>query len=252
MSEATTTAQPGDEKLRKYLTFMLGANPQVESERIVSRRMKALKIAAEIAPELKQVQALQEGLQETLAKLEELRRGVWTEPAERMRGELSAIDIVAHPHLEPVVARLGTLLKHRQALAAVAVGNATADTEFITHFREVLSAAPQLRSELRERAVSAFTDRKLRKAGRRTLKRLQQEVPEICELETEWIASLKKQKTKWFQGTSKPLSQMLVTRETWFDKAVYYFWTAVKWMFMAYIIFVILGVIIAIITGAKK
>lgn len=202
MSDASPASkQPNQEKLRKYLTFMLNASPQAESERIVSKRMKALRLEATATPEAKAAQKTQENLQHTLTFLEEIRNSVWKRSPQELETALAKVDTSAYPHLEPMVDRLRTIVRSRPQLTQATEmlqANDSIDEDFLKVFKQVLSAQPQERSDLRERAVVAFSNRTLRKRGRKTLKILEQVTPELYALEADWIDRMSKQRPKFF------------------------------------------------------
>lgn len=195
MSDVTPAAeQPQGAKLRKYLTFMLNASPQDESERIVYARMKAMRLVEEKPRAVAAAQEVQEGLQAANVLIEELRESIWTKPQEELQQVIASIEVQKHVHLRPVLDRFDTILRNRDQLTLLLDRSKKSEQSFLQVFRDVLTAPPQQRAELRERARTAFMIRKLRRAGLKTLKKIEEIAPEVSVLEADWISQLRERK----------------------------------------------------------
>lgn len=189
-----------NEKLLQYVERALLTNPLEESAAIIRRRNRLLGLEAAptsaAAPAAKATApsvdpALQR--QRLLKQIETLRAGFWSMELTSLRGQIDALDASDFPDVDAVVRRLATVAKHRGELPRI-LGNKAFDPDFFKIFKEVLIAAPRDSAIVKEKALVAFGERKLRNRGTKMIKLMEKELPHYYHLETQWLKSLMAQR----------------------------------------------------------
>jgi hypothetical protein len=188
-----SSAAPSDnDKLLQYVERALRQNPLQESAAIIRRRNRLLGLGAAVAPAASGRQSsIDSGAQrQTLLKqIETIRTGFWTMELGTLRESLARLDAKEFPDVDAVVRRLSLVAKHRDQIPRI-LGQKDFDPDFFKIFKDVLIAAPRDSAIVKERALVAFGERKLRKRGTRMIKLIERELPYFHQLESQWLKSL--------------------------------------------------------------
>jgi hypothetical protein len=186
-----------NEKLLQYVERALRTNPLEESAAIIRRRSRLLGLEAAPTKLTAARPAIDPGVQrQTLLKrVEAIRAGFWTMQLGALRESLAQLDAKDFPDVDAVVRRLSTVAKHRDQIPRI-LGNKAFDADFFKIFKEVLIAAPRDSAIVKERALVAFGDAKLRRRGTKMIKLVERELPYFYELESQWLKSLVAQRGK--------------------------------------------------------
>ncbi len=187
------TANADDKRQRTvaYLKRSLQLNPLYESDQIIRHRSKALGLTQ--AKNLLTSSSLAARRGRLLKKIDAIRADCWTEPVEPLLAKLEALKLDDQPDLLRTAERLEIILTNRQHLPPLAQ-HEDFDEKFLTCFKQILTLPPRELAIPREKVVASFRNRKLRKRGMKMIELLEQEVPELCLLEQDWLDSLKRQK----------------------------------------------------------
>ena len=193
MSDAKAESR---DRANSYLEQMLSMNPMVAGEEIVCTRAKALKLQPPAGPAIPHdTEQLQSRRREFLQRLADTREKFWSLTPEKLQVRLNRLDVGPYPDLAATVARLRTVASHRPDLARL-YDRAELNRDFLNAFRQVLVAPSRDVAILKEQLLSKFRNRAFRKAGRRMVKILEQELPAIYELEADWLETLYRQKVE--------------------------------------------------------
>ena len=192
-----SSAAPSDnDKLLQYVERALRQNPLQESAAIIRRRNRLLGLEKAVAPAAGGRQnSVDPGVQrQTLLKqIETIRAGFWTMQLGTLRESLARLDAKEFPDVDAVVRRLTLVAKHRDQIPRI-LGQKDFDPDFFKIFKDVLIAAPRDLAIVKERALVAFGERKLRKRGTRMIKLIERELPYFHQLESQWLKSLMAQR----------------------------------------------------------
>lgn len=172
-----------------YVAHCLRLNPMWEAEAVLAARADAHGISAdERSPHHR---AAEEARRKTELRdrVYRLRDGVWTQPLDRLRRDLADLSLDGEPELQALAAKLRTIANNRAQLPAL-TQDKRFDGDFFDCFKQVLAGGPRESAAMREQVVSSFQDKVLRRRGMRMLKLMRREVPELCELEKDWLRSL--------------------------------------------------------------
>jgi hypothetical protein len=189
-----------NEKLLQYVERALLTNPLEESAAIIRRRNRLLGLEptpASATPAAKQAQtpAVDPAVkrQHLLKRIETIRAGFWSMDLTSLRGQIDALDAGDFPDVDAVVRRLATVAKHRDQIPRI-LGNKAFDPDFFKIFKEVIIASPRDSAIVKEKALVAFGERKLRNRGTKMIKLMEKELPHYYHLETQWLKSLMAQR----------------------------------------------------------
>lgn len=189
-----------NEKLLQYVERALRTNPLQESAAIIRRRNRLLGLeptptSATTTAKQAQTPAVDPTVkrQELLKRIETIRAGFWSMELVSLRSQIQNLDAGDFPDVDAVVRRLATVAKHRGEIPRILVNKAF-DSDFFKIFKEVLIAAPRDSAVMKERALAAFGDRKMRRRGTKMIKLIEKELPHYYQLETQWLKSLMAQR----------------------------------------------------------
>ncbi|WP_428307815.1 hypothetical protein [Lacipirellula sp.] len=192
-----SSAPPSDnDKLLQYVERALRQNPLQESAAIIRRRNRLLGLEAAVTPKASGGSgSVDPGAQrQTLLKqIEKIRATFWTMKLDTLRESLAQLDAKEFPDVDAVVRRLTLVAKHRDQIPRI-LGQKDFDSDFFRVFKEVLIAAPRDSAIVKEKALVAFCERKLRKRGTRMIKLIERELPYFHQLESQWLKSLMAQR----------------------------------------------------------
>ncbi|MEM8865867.1 MAG: hypothetical protein AAGF31_10025 [Planctomycetota bacterium] len=175
-----------------YLTRTLQMNPLYEGDAIIALRSKALRLTKP-TKETAGADAANRRTQ-ALNTLAEIREKCWSAPPEELLSRLDAIPTDHMPDVQAAAERLKVVAQNRAKLPELSQ-HKHFDGEFFSCLKQILAASPRETSVLREQVLASFRAGKLRKRGRRMIKLIEKELPELYRLEADWFASLLQQKT---------------------------------------------------------
>jgi len=169
-------------------------NPLYESEKIIRYRNKAFSNQNR-TPAIKPVKTTSDAKQrsQTLEEINAIRAACWTEPVAPLLTKLKQLDVRDHPDMQRTCNRLSVILRNRSRMPELATRKHF-DEQFLACFKKILTLPTRELAILREQAVASFRKRSLRGRGMKMIRLLEDEVPELCQLEREWLDSLKRQK----------------------------------------------------------
>lgn len=179
-----------------YLTRMLQKNPAEESGSIIRARSRALGLAKKTKEQTTSVidpserQRQREFLLERVAKI---RQNIWNTKPEPLNQEFAKLNAENFPDIQATVNRLKTILNHRNQLPALSQ-HPDFDGDFFSVFKQVLSSPPREIAVLKEQVLVSFGKGKMRRRGKKMIKLMKQELPEVYSLEATWLDSLARQK----------------------------------------------------------
>ena len=100
-----------------------------------------------------------------------------------------------NPISERAANRLRVILNNRRAACQNWRVTSTSTKSSLSCFKQILNASAARAGRSRaNRSIASFRNAKLRKRGMKMIALLEKEVPELCQLEQEWLNSLKRQK----------------------------------------------------------
>lgn len=186
-----------DPKVVAYLQGQLARNPWHESEEIVAKRAKALRLERRNP----QAEAMEHGrrreqVRETLARV---RAAAFTGDAQTLAAEVQALPVTDFPDLAAAAARLQVILSSRAKLPTL-VHAPDFDADFLAILKQVLVSPARETAVVKEKALVAFNRRTLRKRGQRMIGLVRRELPELYALERDWLDSLSSLKRRSYAG----------------------------------------------------
>jgi len=181
-----------------YLSRLLQMNPVSQGEEIIALRTKAFhRQARKSSPSIARPEAVFDKRRVLLEKLEAVRTNFWQLPLPLLQQELSQLDATEFPDVHATVKRLHTVANHREGFPVLAQMRGF-DGDLFGAIKKVLVAPARETAILREQVLSSFQKRARNKKGRRMVRLLEKEMPEVYRLETDWFNALKRQKVKDF------------------------------------------------------
>ena len=180
----------------EYLTRQLSRNPIHESAEIVTLRAKAFKLKAR-APAAAQADVPAGQRQQAKAQLENIRNQCFAAPTEQLLGQLNQLPLAEYPELAALGKRLRVILDSRGKLPALS-SDKRFDGDFFSCLKKVLVSPSRDVSVLREQVLSSFRHRKNRRRGQAMIRLIKEELPELYELEADWLGSLLKYRAAKF------------------------------------------------------
>jgi hypothetical protein len=103
------------------------------------------------------------------------------------------MDPSSFPDLEAAVGRLAIIAAHRDAMTQLKESSAFDET-FGSCFEEILVSSPRDVALLKAEIATSFRDKQVRTRGRRSIRLLRRQFPELFDLESDWLNSLYRQK----------------------------------------------------------
>jgi len=182
----------------RYLQKTLQMNPLYESDEIIERRTRAT--GQTKTKETTEANS-EDHRPKVLEQIAHVREVCWKEPVASLYQKIEAIDATPFPDLDAALKRLRVVADQRNNLSEISK-HADFDTHFFTCLQRVLVASPRETSELREQVFAAFSTQKLRRRGMKTIQLIKKKVPEIYDLEADWLGALAKHKRVLGQNDS--------------------------------------------------
>lgn len=188
-----SNSSPPNEAVRSYLIAQLQRDPAQHAPAIMRARTRELKLdkekgsAVDVAVQRKRWNKAKESL-------DALRKRIWTAPLAELEQELTKLPTARFPDVTHAAERLRIVLANRDKLPAL-TQHKDFWVDFFNVFKEVLVAPPQEVGVLRERCVGMFRQRAVHRKGSRMIELLAREIPVLYELESDWLSSLKRQKS---------------------------------------------------------
>ncbi|MCA9065372.1 MAG: hypothetical protein KDA96_20025 [Planctomycetaceae bacterium] len=178
------------ERTARYLTAALRLNPMFEAPQILNLRDRYLGKAVSRTASVVSKPDLSEQRAMIAKQLEKLRSEFWTTDLNELRQRLSDIQASAFPDLMHAIRRLQTVAAHRHLFPQLAEKGAAALRVF-NAFREILVAPPFAAAEIRQKTMYKTQDVK---PVRVLIGAIQKVMPEVYELEADWLDTMKKLK----------------------------------------------------------
>ncbi len=195
-----------EERIVAYVTKALRQNPFEQSASIVRRRNRLLGLL----PREQKTQAQPdtasplEARKRLQAEIDRVRKAIWKDPIPELSRALAALDTDRFPDLGSSVRRLQTIVGHRDRFPGL-TAHKDFDGDFFEVFREVLAASPRESAMLKEKVLVRFGKRRLRKKGTRMIRLIQRELPQLYELESDWLGTLTRRRPRqWVVSSSIP------------------------------------------------
>lgn len=187
-------ARPLQESI-DYMVRVLQMNPVQQCEEIISARSSELgqpNIAD--AARLEAAKAKSDR-QSVLARLDELRGEFWSLPLETLQGRIAQLDTHGYADVAAAVARLRVVAAHREEFPKLSA-KLGIDRYFADSLKDILTKPPREVATMREHELASLNDGAQRKLGRRFVKLVKRQMPEIYKLEVDWFESIYRQKTQ--------------------------------------------------------
>ncbi len=176
-----------------YVAHCLRLNPMWETDQILATRAEAHGATEEFQSPYQRAAEEAERKTALRDRVYKLRDNVWKSPLDKLRNELADLSLEGESDLQAIAGRLRVIANARTQLPAL-TQDKRFDGDFFDCFKQVLSGGPRESAAMRERVAASFQDKALGRRGIRMIKLLQREVPELYELESDWLRSLRKKK----------------------------------------------------------
>jgi hypothetical protein len=117
-------------------------------------------------------------------------------PENGLHVELCRLAALGFDELAPIVTKLQTVARHRQAFVDLST-SCDANPKLIVMLKEVFALAPRDTAELKEGIRLAFRRPLWRRVQRQYLLKLRDQIPDLWQLEESWLTSLLHQRSYW-------------------------------------------------------
>lgn len=176
-----------------YMVRLVQMNPMHEGDEIVKARSKALGLAKKEAANTQDVTEPKIERRKLLEQLDAIRADFWSMPIDALQAKLATLNAGDYADLQAAVTRLQVVAAHRSQFPKLTQMTGF-DGHFFSALKEVLIQSPRETAVLREQVLSTFRNRARRKSGRKMVELLQNEMPAVYELESDWFETLRRQK----------------------------------------------------------
>jgi hypothetical protein len=190
----------GSEDLSRVLAYAVEAlqlDPQRDAERIITRRIEFLR-GGDSGPDRKPDHwAVRQIRRQAIEDLYQLRQNFWTLSQDELDAKLRQTAAADAPELQPAVSRLQIVARNRQAFLELATSDA--NPSFVDMMKDVLVLSPRETAPLKEAIRQALRRPIWRRSRRQFLLRMQTQLPELCQLEWDWLELVLRQRTRLTQ-----------------------------------------------------
>lgn len=170
----------------RYLNSVLPLNPLSQSDRIVTARSKFLGIDPQQSADEFSDENLRDRREELADKLDEIRREFWSSDLQYVQSNLSKLRCGDFPDLEAAAIRLQRLAANRHHFGALAE-EGLADPKFFKSFRIIMVAPPRIADSQRDKEIESIRSDKRLKRVKKMVKQIRREMPDVYELERDWL-----------------------------------------------------------------
>jgi hypothetical protein len=181
-----------------YLVRTLQLNPALQGEEIIRSRMEMLGLT-NLTP-VKDA-AVSDGVRdrrECMDLLKDARASFWTLSTEELTSRLAELEQMDFPDIRLAARRLETVLQHREEVSRIFEGS---DRVYVDSIKRVLTASRGEANAAKQDALATFNGWSSRRKGRRALKRLKGELPEVYQLDRDWLEmAYSHSRTSWLKG----------------------------------------------------
>ncbi|QDT88447.1 hypothetical protein [Gimesia algae] len=184
-----------DSRETEYVKQLLQMNPLEQPLEILSLRHDFLKPQTGGRPIVDASLSIFERKEQTLKNMEALRKCLWKLDDESLRAQVEAIDISEFPDLAISYSRLKAAADHRDSFRQLRQ-HRHCFPEFFNQFCGLVSASPQKATERRAECMEASrkgsfdTRNRSPKDYYRIAHSIQQELPELYQLEKPWLSHI--------------------------------------------------------------
>ena len=186
-----TSAANSESRRVRYLTRVLKLNPVFQAGEIVELRNKYLGLKS--LTSTNQSDGDNEEFEERRAAaariIERVREHFWQLPLDRLRGKLAGLKLNAFPDLKHAATRLTVLAANRDTLPSL-VQHKDFDSSLFTALKTVLISSPREAVSVKEKFQKRLPDKQPRNQAVRMVRLLKSNVPEVYELEQDWLDSI--------------------------------------------------------------
>lgn len=179
----------------KYLSRVLRANPLERADDIVRGRARFLglkdrKAEGLSAPDPGEVRESRAYVAE---RIDEIRERFWSMQVSHIKAAIGDLDLEPFPDLERAAERLRTVAVHRKQFPALAQERGF-DSNFFECLKLVFVLPAKEAAEQRERALNLAKHPRKAKRIKKMIRSLEQQMPEVYDLEAEWFDVLRRQR----------------------------------------------------------
>ncbi|WP_010584695.1 hypothetical protein [Schlesneria paludicola] len=186
-----TSASNSDSRRVRYLTRALCLNPVFQAGEIVELRNKYLGLKA--LPSASQMDGDSEEFEERRAAaariIERVREHFWQMPLDSLRSKLAGLKLKAFPDLKHAATRLSITAASRDTFPDL-VRHKDFDSSLFTALKTVLVSSPRDVVSVKEKFRKRLRDRQNRGQAIRMVRLLKSRVPDVYELEQDWLESI--------------------------------------------------------------
>lgn len=183
------------DRATKYLAHVLKLNPLFECDRLFSARAKFLRLDSgngQQAPGLVDRRDQREALSR---KIDAIRSRFWKEDIGRLQKMIDSLDCTQFPDLKSATERLRTVAVSRHEFAQIAQSKHL-DGAFFSSLRKVLVAGPREADAERDEATDSIRDPQRLKQIKAMLHDLRKTMPQVYELETDWLDTVRRMRKR--------------------------------------------------------
>lgn len=197
-----------------------------QSDEVLQSRTQLLGLVDERARDNARAQRRAEALQAAREELQAIRATIWCDPLPGLQERLGRVRLGDDPDLRRLAERLQVLIDTRARLPEL-TQHPDFNGDFFVCFKTILTGTPRESAAMRERVGTSFDDRRLAKKGRRMVKLLRRELPELCEIEGAWLTKLEKKRNHFITLSSSEGGATTGTGAHWNFEWRWYHWLLV-------------------------
>lgn len=177
------------ERALRYVEAVLKRNPATQSPEILEIRDRFLGQKRAASAQAARVD-LEELRESQLASIDSIRRDFWTSDLNAVRAKLTELDATPFPDVRLAVRRLSTVAEHRHLFPELVKAGSLVPNVFKA-FREALVSPPVEAASWRQEATYRIRDVK---PARAFAKAVRKTMPDVFELEADWMNMLLRMK----------------------------------------------------------
>ena len=191
MNSTNLNRPPRDpaERALRYVEAVLKRNPATQSPEILEIRDRFLGQKRAASAQASKVD-LEELRESQLEAIDHIRREFWTSDVKALRDRLTELDSTPFPDVRLAVRRLRTVADHRHLFPELVKAGSQVPNVFKA-FREALVSPPVEAAGWRQEATYRIRDVKSARTFAKTVRKV---MPEVFELEADWMNMLLRMK----------------------------------------------------------
>lgn len=192
------------DRATKYLAHVLKLNPLFECDRLFSARAKFLRLDSADGQQTSGVVDRRDQRENLSRKIDSIRSRFWKEDIGRLQKMIDSLDCSQFPDLKNAAERLRTVAVSRHEFAQIAQSKHL-DGAFFASLRKVLVAGPREADAERDEATDSIRDPQRLKKIKAMLRDLRKTMPQIYELENDWLEAVRRMRKRRKQKGSSVL-----------------------------------------------